>query len=142
MKPLLINLFIFFTTLTFAQKGDIFPSIEVIDLNENRTIIPKDTKGKFTLIGIDFSEEAQNDLYSCSQHIFNEFMDENNLSSIVYDTHVRLILMIGGANQLVYNKANEQINQGTDETLKDNVVMYKGSIKDYRKKLKLKNRKT
>src|SRR5690554_4642029 len=142
MKITLISLLTLFTTTLFAQEGELFPSIEVVDLNENKSTIPEDTKGKFTLVGIAFSEDAQNDLYSWSQPGFSEFMDDNNLSSLVYDPYVKLILMFGGANQLVYNKAKEQITQGTDETLKDNVVMYKGSIKDYRKTLKLKNRKT
>jgi len=142
MKITLISLLTLFTTTLFAQEGELFPSIEVVDLNENKSTIPEDTKGKFTLVGIAFSEDAQNDLYSWSQPVFSEFMDDNNLSSLVYDPYVKLILMFGGANQLVYNKAKEQITQGTDETLKDNVVMYKGSIKDYRKTLKLKNRKT
>ncbi|MAC94404.1 MAG: hypothetical protein CMC96_02765 [Flavobacteriales bacterium] len=142
MKITLISLLTLFTTTLFAQEGELFPSIEVVDLNENKSTIPEDTKGKFTLVGIAFSEDAQNDLYSWSQPVFSEFMDDNNLSSLVYDPYVKLILMFGGANQLVYKKAKEQITQGTDETLKDNVVMYKGSIKDYRKILKLKNRKT
>lgn len=142
MKTIYLTLATLFSTLLLAQKGDTFPTIEVEDLNEKVSRIPEDTKGKFTLIGIAFSEDAQNDLYSWSQPVFSEFMDENNLSSLVYDPYVKLILMFGGANQLLYNKARDRIIEGTDETLKDNVVMFKGDIKDYRKALKLKKRKT
>lgn len=142
MKIALLSLVTLLTTSLFAQKGELFPSIEVEDLNEKVSSIPEDTKGKFTLVGIAFSEDAQSDLYSWSQPVFSEFMDDNNLSSLVYDPYVKLILMFGGANQLVYNKSRERIVEGTDETLKENVVMYKGSIKDYRKTLKMKNRKT
>lgn len=141
MKITFLTIVALLSSTLLAQKGDIFPSIEVEDLNEKISTIPEDTKGKYTLVGIAFSEDAQNDLYSWSQPVFSEFMDENNLSSLVYDPNVKLILMFGGANQLVYNKAKKQITEGTDETLKDNVVMYKGSIKDYRKALKMKNRK-
>ncbi|MEX2380151.1 MAG: hypothetical protein WD530_05375, partial [Vicingaceae bacterium] len=136
MKIALLSLVTLLTTLLFAQEGERFPEIEVEDLNENVSTIPEDTKGKFTLVGIAFSEDAQNDLYSWSQPVFSEFMDDNNLSSLVYDPYVKLILMFGGANQLVYNKARERIIEGTDESLKENVVMYKGGIKDYRKALK------
>ncbi|MBD99505.1 MAG: hypothetical protein CMO34_06650 [Verrucomicrobia bacterium] len=118
-----------------------FPDIEVTDLNDEVIQIPNDTKGKFTLIGIAFSQDAQNDLYSWSQPVFSEFMDKNNLSSLVYDPNVYLILLFGGANQLAYKTAKEQIDQGTDESLKDNVVLYKGKMVDYRKKLGLKSRK-
>lgn len=142
MKIALLSLVTLLSTSLFAQEGELFPKIEVEDLNENVSAIPQDTKGKFTLVGIAFSEDAQNDLYSWSQPVFSEFMDDNNLSSLVYDPHVKLILMFGGANQLVYKKARERIIEGTDESLKENVVMYKGGIKDYRKALKLKKRKT
>ena len=125
---------------SFFAQG-LFPDIVVTDLNDKSIQIPKDTEGKFTLIGIAFSQDAQNDLYSWSQPVFSEFMDENNLSSLVYDPNVYLILLFGGANQLVYKSAKEQIIQGTDESLKDNVVLYKGKMLDYRKMLELKSRK-
>jgi len=144
MKNFLFTLFIslLLNCSLLGQKGEPFPEIEVIDLKDEKLSIPSETKGKFTLIGVAFSEKAQEDLYSWSQPVFSEFMDENNLSSLVYDPYVKLILMFTGANQLVYKKAKKQITEGTDETLKDNVVLYKGKMEDYRKKLKLKNRKT
>lgn len=74
-----------------AQMGKPFPNIEVFDLNENAVSIPEDTKGKFALVGVAFSEAAQEDLYSWSQPVFSEFMDENNMSSLVYDPNVKLI---------------------------------------------------
>ena len=49
--------------------------------------------------------------------------------------------MFTGANQLAFKKAKDQITEGTDETLKDNVVLYKGKMEDYRKTLKMKDRK-
>lgn len=130
---------LFLPTLIIGQEK--FPEIQVTDLNDKSINIPQDTEGKFTLIGIAFSQDAQNDLYSWSQPVFSEFMDENNLSSLVYDPNVYLILLFGGANQLAYKSAKEQIVQGTDESLKDNVVLYKGKMLDYRKILGLKSRK-
>tara|TARA_B100000965_G_scaffold352176_1_gene327226 strand:+ start:118 stop:648 length:531 start_codon:yes stop_codon:yes gene_type:complete len=141
MKIKITLILITFTFTLFAQEGEPFPDIEVVDLNEDSYTLPQATKGKFTLIGVAFSEDAQDDLYTWSQPVFSEFMDENNLSSLVYDPHVKLILMFTGANQVVYNKAKEKIEEGTDETLKDNVVLYKGKMEDYRKTLKMKDRK-
>lgn len=138
---LLTTICLYSSSLT-AQVGMTFPSMEVVDLNDQSLKIPEDSKGKFTLVGVAFSEAAQEDLYSWSQPVFSEFMDENNLSSLVYDPNVYLILMFTGVNQVAYNKARKQIEEGTDESLKDNVVMYKGKMEDYRKDLKMKNRKT
>lgn len=140
MKNLLLLTFLL-SQFAIAQKGMQFPSIDVLDLNDKAINIPEDTKGKFTLIGVAFSEDAQKDLYSWSQPVFSEFMDDNNMSSLVYDPNVHLILLFTGANQLAYNKAKKQITEGTDESLKDNIVLYKGKMEDYRKTLKMKDRK-
>lgn len=141
MKSIFFCLFVGISTLSFAQVGDLFPTIETYDLNEEKIIIPEDTKGKFTLVGIAFSEDAQEDLYSWSEPVYNNFLNENSLASMVYDPNVHLILMFTGANQLVYNKAKKEITEGTDKTLRDNVVLYKGGMEDYRDVLEMKDRK-
>ena len=142
MKTFIIAiLFTFSSLLMNGQSGNTFPDIDVINLNDEELNIPEDLKGKFSLIGVAFSEDAQSDLYTWSQPIFSEFMDENNLSSLVYDPNVHLILMFTGANQLAYNKAKQQIIEGTDESLTDNIVLYKGAMENYRKTLKMKDRK-
>lgn len=121
--------------------GEYFPSIEAENLNEKMVKIPEDTKGKFTIVAIAFSEKAQEDLYSWSQPVYSEFLDENNMASLVYDPHMHLILMFTGANQVVFNKAKKQIVEGSDETIKDNLLLYKGKMEDYRDKLDMGNRK-
>lgn len=137
-------LFVFFFSspfISYSQIGEIFPAIETYDLNEKKIVIPKDTEGKFTLVGVAFSEDAQEDLYSWSEPVYNNFLNENSLASLVYDPNVHLILMFTGANQLIYNKAKKEITEGTDKTLRDNVVLYKGGMNDYRDILKMKDRK-
>ncbi len=124
-----------------AQKGMQFPEISTLDLNDKAVTVPNDTDGKFSLIGVAFSEKAQEALYSWSSPIFSEFMDDNNMSSLVYDPNVHLILMFTGANQVAYGNAKKKIIEGTDESLKDNILLYKGNMEDYRVKLKMKDRK-
>lgn len=143
MNKLLLCLSIFLISFTsYSQIGEMFPAIETEDLNEKSINIPSDTKGKFTLVGIAFSEDAQTDLYTWSEPVYNEFLNENSLASMVYDPNVHLILMFTGANQVVYNKAKKEITEGTDKSLRENVVLYKGGMEDYRDILKMKDRKT
>lgn len=141
MKIISFTLLLLMAQIGFTQVGTVFPKIETYDLNEKKVSIPEDTKGKFTLIGVAFSEDAQQDLYSWSEPVYNNFLNENSLSSLVYDPNVHLILMFTGANQLIYNKAKKEITEGTDKTLRENVVLYKGKMEDYRDVLKMKNRK-
>ncbi len=128
-KTLLLIGFTFTALFTFGQTGELFPEINVLDLNNKAINIPEDIKGKYSLIGVAFSEDAQKDLYTWSQPVFSEFLDDNNLSSLVYDPNVHLILMFTGANQLAYNNAKQKITEGTDESLSDNIVLYKGQWK-------------
>tara|TARA_B110000503_G_C7098733_1_gene392832 strand:+ start:255 stop:788 length:534 start_codon:yes stop_codon:yes gene_type:complete len=142
MKKLVVVFGFYFSSLfIFGQTGDMFPEIDVLDLNNEALTIPADIKGKYSLIGVAFSEDAQQDLYTWSQPVFSEFLDEKNLSSLVYDPNVHLILMFTGANQLAYNKSKQQITEGTDESLSDNIVLYKGAMENYRKALNMKDRK-
>ena len=141
IKHLLLLSIIIISQIATAQVGNPFPTIQVSDLNEDSLTLPEDSKGKFTLIGVAFSEDAQNDLYTWSDPVFQKFMNDDNLNSLVYDPNVYLILMFTGVNSLAANKAKEKIKAGTDESLKDNVVIYKGKMEDYRKDLKMKNRK-
>ena len=134
--------FILIQTCTYAQVGNQFPDIEAVDLNDKAIKIPEDTKGKFTLIGMAFSENAQKDLYTWSQPVYSNFIDENNLASLVYNPNVHLVLMFTGAKRAIFEKAKKKIIEGTDETLKDNVVLYKGIVGDYRKSLGIKDKKS
>ncbi len=111
MKKILLLIGYTFTALfTFGQTGELFPEINVLDLNNKAITIPEDIKGKYSLIGVAFSEDAQKDLYTRSQPVvFSEFLDYNNLLSLVYDPNVHLILMFTEANQLAYNNAKQKI---------------------------------
>jgi len=141
IKSLLLLSFFSISSVALAQVGDLFPTIEVEDLNQDSLVIPEDSKGKFTLVGVAFSEDAQSDLYTWSDPVFQKFMNDDNLDAMVYDPNVYLILMFTGVNSLAANKAKEKIKEGTDESLKDNIVIYKGKMEDYRKDLKMKDRK-
>lgn len=141
MKKLIFSLITLSALTVKAQVGDVFPAISATSLNEKEVSIPEDTKGKYTLIGVAFTEAAQEDLYTWSQPVYSEFLDENNFSSLIYDPYVHLVLMFTGANQLVFEKAKKRILDGSDETIKDNVLLYKGKMEDYRKTLDMKNRK-
>jgi len=51
--------------LTCTRKAIHLPAIDgKPSLDDESVSLPTDTKGKFTLIGVAFSEDAQNDLYT------------------------------------------------------------------------------
>ena len=70
-NSLLAIVFTYSSIFISAQTGDIFPNVDVMDLNNEALTIPEDLNGKYSLIGVAFSEDAQQDLYTWSQPVFS-----------------------------------------------------------------------
>lgn len=140
------NIFLIFSFLlsisTFAQEGNIFPTLSAANLNEESVNIPEDLKQKYSIVGVAFSEDAQEDLYSWGQPIYNMFLDEDGLNAMVYDVNVQLILLFTGLNKAAYNKAEKMIKDGTTEEFRDKILLYKGEMGNLREELSMEDRKT
>ena len=141
MKKFLFPLIMVATFFAAAQEGNPFPAIDAANLNDQTVSIPSDTKGKFTLIGVAFSEEAQEDLYSWGAPVYDLFLDENGLNAMVYDVNVQLVLLFTGVNKAAYNKAEKMIKEGTTDTYRNNILLYKGEMGDLRDELAMEDRK-
>ena len=47
---------------SYGQKGEIFPYLEGTTLSGKELVLPEDTKGKFSLIGMAYSKKSEDDL--------------------------------------------------------------------------------
>jgi hypothetical protein len=126
---------------SFAQKAKLFPNITAANLNDETISLPADHEGKFAVIGVAFSEDAQDDLYTWGPHVYNMFIDKDGLNALVYDVEVNLLLLFTGVNKAAFNKAEKLIKEGTEETYRDNILLYRGEMGDYRDDLAMKDRK-
>lgn len=133
--------FIVLTSHSFAQDGEVFPEITAENLNNEQVSLPQDHKGQFAVIGVAFSEDAQDDLYTWGPPVHNLFLDEEGLNAMVYDVKVNLLLLFTGVNKAAYNKAEKLIKEGTEETYRDHILLYKGEMADYRDDLEMDDRK-
>ncbi len=142
MKNIILILSSLITLSVFAQKGSTFPILSAANLNEVEVNIPEDLKGKYSIVGVAFSEDAQEDLYSWGQPIYTMFLDEDGLNSMVYDVNVQLVLLFTGINKAAYNKAEKMIKDGTTEEFRDKILLYKGEMGNLREDLSMDDRKT
>lgn len=112
------------------------------NLNEQKVVLPADARGKFTLLGIAYSQKAQEDLETWVEPVYYEFIDKSGFNSLVYDVNVYLVMMFTGSNKVVYEKAREKIKEGTDKEFFKHTFLYKGELESYEEKLRLPDRDT
>ena len=61
--------------LTEAQViGNIFPAMEAETVEDKKVMLPQDTKGKYTLLGLAYSKKSEDELNSWFGPIYNKFV--------------------------------------------------------------------
>lgn len=131
---------ILITTSFILTKGKPFPALTGENLQSKNITIPTDTKGKYTLIGLAYSQKAQDDLKSWLQPVYDTFIaksDEPVIFDDSYDVNLYLVLMFTGSNESMAGTAKKKMQDGLDKELQPHVLLYKGDIAKYRDELAL-----
>jgi len=140
MKRSLVSiLFVFVFISVKAQIGKIFPTLVAENLENKKITLPKDGKGKFTLIGLAYSQKAQDELQTWFSPVYNTFIakPEKGLFNESYDINVYLVPMFTGVNEAASGQAKKKLNAELDKELKPYVLIYKGEITAYKKVLSM-----
>lgn len=147
MKKIAIVLMLSITLFFIGFKpyggvvGKIFPYLQGEDYNGKKVNLPVDTKGKYTLIGMAFSNAAESDLKTWINPIYNKFIVKIDRSKadvfdagIDYDVNLFFIPMFTGLNQLTSKSSKEKIKANTDKEMYPYLLFYEGS-KTYKEEL-------
>ena len=148
MKKAFTFLITAFITLAFAYSpkgvvGKTFPHMVCEDYNGKKISLPDAAKGRYTLIGMAFSNKAENDLKTWMDPVYNTFIpsqkqeEEDNpfdISSILYDVNLYFVPMFTKANQLLSKGAKEKIKQQSNSELYPYLLFYEGD-KTYKEEL-------
>lgn len=135
-KPIKVSIIIFLflqTVSVFGQVGAVFPMLSGKTLTEKSVTIPTDTKNKYTVLAIAYSPKSDKYLNGWMQPIYETFLDKTALFS--YDVNMFFIPMIGGIKQVAGEKIEQRLKTGIDRELHNNVLVYQGSIVDYKSSL-------
>lgn len=132
-------------TVSFKPPGGVvgkmFPSLQCEDYNGKIVTLPTDTKGKYTLLGMAFSNDAEANLKTWINPIYNKFIVKVDASQAdVFDVHVDhdvnlfFIPMFTGINKLTSKQSKEKIKANTDKELYSYLLFYEGD-KTYKEEL-------
>jgi hypothetical protein len=142
-KLFVISLLILSSSILYAQA--IFPDLTGNTLLDAAVQLPKDTKGKYTLVGVAYSKKAEEDLKTWFQPIYYKFKQKSKdkgLFDFDYDVNIYFVPMFSGVNQAAAGKATKEMKKGIEPDLHPHVLIYKGNIKEYKEKLNLEAKDT
>ena len=134
MKYVVLIAGLLFTLNAGAQA---FPSMQGELLNESTIDLPEDCKGKYTLIGLAYSQKAEAELRSWYDPSIDKFILKRGMFDDDYDLNLYFIPMFGGVTKVSYQKSMKKVKELTDPELHDNVVFFKGDVKEYKQILEL-----
>lgn len=122
-------------------EGKMFPNMQCENYNGKKVMLPADTKGKYTLLGLAFSNNAESDLKTWINPIYNKFIVKVDASQAdafdvhqEYDVYLYFVPMFTGLNQLTSKQSKEKIKSHTDKELYDYLLFYEGD-KSYKEEL-------
>ena len=122
--------------------GKIFPEIKGLTLSDEEKSIPLDAKGKFTLIAIAYSSDAENDLNTWLNPVYNKFVAKTGMMDSEMDVNIYFIPMFSGVNiataGTIKRRMKEEILKGAHKY----VLFYKGEIAKYKKELGMEKKDT
>lgn len=139
MKNLLwIIVFLASFHLTQAQViGKIFPDMEAETVEDKKVMLPRDTKGKYTLVGLAYSKKSEDDLNGWFSPVYNKFVRKATgmLQGMGYDVNVYFVPMFTGVNAAATGTAKKKALKNVDPILLPYILFYKGELKPYKEAL-------
>jgi hypothetical protein len=129
--------------LTNAQViGKIFPSMEAETVEDKKVVLPTDTKGKYTLVGLAYSKKSEDDLNGWFSPVYNKFVRKTTgmLEGMGYDVNVYFVPMFTGVNAAATGTAKKKALKNIDPILLPYILFYKGELKPYKEALDFEKR--
>lgn len=142
MKVLLIVCATFSSiALLETPTGTIFPDLKAETLDNKVINIPADTKGKSTIISLAYSDEAEKDLQTWYEPMYDKFIAKTELMSDLYDLNLYFVPMFTGSKEAAAAGAKKQMKENVQADIQPHIIIYKGPVDVYKEKLKMDDKK-
>ena len=124
--------------------GNQFPDMEAETIEDKKVLLPDDTKGKYTLLGLAYSKKSEDELNTWFSPVYNKFVRkaEGMLAGMGYDVNVFFVPMFTGVNAAATGTAKKKALKNVDPLLLPNILFYKGDLKPYKESLDFDKRDT
>ena len=122
--------------------GKVFPSMEAETVEDKKVMLPVDTKGKYTLVGLAYSKKSEDDLNGWFSPVYNKFVRKTKgmLEGMGYDVNVYFVPMFTGVNAAATGTAKKKALKNIDPILLPYILFYKGELKPYKEALDFEKR--
>jgi len=117
--------------------GKMFPEMVAETVEDKKVTLPKETKGKYTLLGLAFSKKSEEELNTWFSPVFNKFIQKTSglMGGFGYDVNVYFIPMFTGINSAATGTAKKKAAKNIDPQLLPYILFYKGEMKPYKESL-------
>jgi hypothetical protein len=103
-------------------------------------MLPSDLPEKSTVLGIAFSQKAQEDMATWIEPVYRQFIDKSGLGAMIYDVNSRMLVAFTGAKRAASRKAEKMIKKATENDFYPYVLLHKGSFRDFKDAIDIKNK--
>ncbi len=131
-------------TMANAQngKGKQFPEMQAETFSKKPLNLPADLKGKPAIIGMCFDKNAEGDLQTWLNPLYNAYVvkhEGNEAFGVAATTDVTFYMMpkFSLLNQVTQGGSQDKIRNQTDKAFWDNLMFYTSGLKDYKKALEI-----
>ncbi|MFN3403526.1 MAG: hypothetical protein ACK40G_05470 [Cytophagaceae bacterium] len=136
---------ILFISFAYSQKIP-FPEISGETIEGNPITLPAALKTDFAIIGLAWSKEAEEDLLSWAQPMYNTFFPQpqkkKGLFDVSYEADVYFIGCITGLNKAAAETIKKKTKHNLDKALHPRMMYYVGDMKPYKEKMGIKDKET
>ena len=114
--------------------GKLFPTMETETVDDKKIKLPESVKGKYTLVGLAYSNKSEDELRSWFQPVYEKFIQKSKglMSTFAYDVNVYFIPMFTGVNAALTGTAKKKTIKNVDPQLLPYILFYKGELKRYK----------
>ncbi len=139
--PAFVLISIFSISSVAQVIGNTFPTMETSTADGKELELPKDTKGKYTLLGLAFSKKSEGDLNSWMEPIFWKFIHKPTtqtgllFAETTYDVNAYFVPMFTGIKTAATKTAKKQALKKLDPRLIPSVLFYRGKLKPFKEAL-------
>lgn len=120
-----------------VQKGKQFPTLNGETLEGKSVTLPDAAKGKKTLIGMAYSQKAEEALNTWYQPVYDKFIAKRGMFDKDYDVNLYFVPMYIGLKQAAYEASLKELKKSSRKDLFPYILFYKGELSPYDKELKM-----
>ncbi|GAA4837479.1 hypothetical protein [Algivirga pacifica] len=134
-------LLLIFTTPVIAQKGKVFPKLEMITVDRQMMTLPLKKSVKPSLIVMACSPKAEKVMSTWAQPFYDNFLSASPKGQLfemkVYEVEVFFAGMLGGVKNSLEGQVLKRMKTNVDPKLHSHAGIYKGDVRSLRKKLSI-----